>query len=110
MARIGEITKQPADAGERIDGWILISRSNFAAENNMPIENGSHRIGDGIIHIIAFDKHRIETRDGTFPAEISGAFEKLWHHRKNRRGISLRRRRLARGETHFPLSHGKTCD
>ena len=76
----------------------------------MSVQDTSHGIRYGFIMIPAFDQNRKKPGDRSVASARAGALEKLRQLGEDCRGIAFARRRFARGQPDFPLSHGKSGD
>jgi len=72
-----DIADESADAFEDIDSGKVIGGREASGEDNVTVENTANGIGDGFIHVVAFDEDGIKSGDG---AAVGGAgsFEKFW--------------------------------
>ena len=75
----------------------------------MAVENGTDRIGDRVVHVVAFNQYGVEGRDASL-LELAGTLEQTRQQRKDRRRVTLRRRRLACRKPDLALRHGKARD
>ena len=79
-----------------------------AFENDVAVERAADVVGDGIVVIVAVDKHGEHARDraGAFLAG-TGTLEKLRQVAEDTRRIAARDRRLARSQGHIAGGMGK---
>src|SRR5262249_15738957 len=78
-------------------------------EDHMAVENGAHRVADGLIEIVTFDEHGEEAGDGAL-GETASAFEDLRQEIEDGRRIALLPRWFPGGQANFALGHRKACD
>ena len=72
-----DIADESADAFEDIDGGKVIGGGEVSGEDNVAVENPANGIGDGFIHVVAFDEDGIESGDRAVVGG-AGAFEEFW--------------------------------
>ncbi len=53
----GELGGKPADRVQDVDCRIVSGGGKTARENDVAVEDGSGRIANGLIEVVAFDKH-----------------------------------------------------
>ena len=90
-----------------VDGRVVITGGKVTREHDVPVENGTHRVGDRLGLVISLDQHRVETGDAAAATEAPGALEQPGEQREDRRRVSLGGGRLAGGQTNLPLRHGE---
>ena len=52
------------DGRENVDGRVVVLPCKIGGEDDMAVENGADLIGHGLVHVVAGDQNRIESRDG----------------------------------------------
>ncbi len=105
VLRRGDHGHDPADGFLDVDGRIVARVGEFTWQHYVAIEDGSRRIGDGILQIVPFRQHGKKRRDGALAV---AAVARPLHQRRQfgehrgriplgRRGLTHRQRDLALG-------------
>ena len=84
----------------------MAGRGEPSGKDYMAVEDGPGRVGDGVVHVVAFDEHGVQAR---YTADFSrpGALQKARHEREDRRRVASGSGRFARGQTDLALGHAK---
>ena len=89
-----------------IDGREMPCLRQGPRQHNVPVQNGTGRIRDGVLLVITFRQHRIKRRDGADAMQaIAAALHQLRQLGKTGRGIPLGGRRFANRQGNFSLRH-----
>jgi hypothetical protein len=87
----------------------MILRRQLARQNDVAVEDGAHRVADGLVEIVAFHQHGEEAGDGAaakFPARSKILGQQI----ENRRRVAFLAGRLAGRQPDFALRHGQARD
>ncbi len=52
-----------ADAGQDIDAGIVVAPGQFPRQDDVAVQERTHGVGDGVIHVVAFDQDSVEAGD-----------------------------------------------
>jgi len=56
---------EPADGVQNVDGRIVILGRELSRKDDVAVENGAHRVADGLVEIVALHQHGKEAGDGS---------------------------------------------
>ena len=71
-----------------VDGRVVALRRQLARQNDVAVQNGAHRVADGLVEIVALHQHREEAGNGA-AAEIAGALQHLGQQVETPKACSL---------------------
>ena len=109
MLGVGHIVGRPADGVKHVDGRVMPLLGQLPGQLDVAIEHAPAGVGDRLIHVAAFDQHRVEAGDRAV-LRPAGALQQRGQHREHARRITPRRRRLARGQPDLPLGVAEARD
>jgi hypothetical protein len=104
-----QCAEQTADTLQHVDGWIVVLLGQRSRKNDVAVQDAAHRVGDRVLHVVAFGEHGVQTGD-TAAVGHASPLQQPRQHREHRRWIPTRDRRLAYGESNFALGHGEASD
>jgi hypothetical protein len=87
MVRRYDAVHDPRKGRRGIDSGVAAAGGDHPIENDVSIEDASHLVGDGLIHVAPLDQNRVDGRDGTTGA-LARSLEETRKHREHTRGIS----------------------
>ena len=88
--------------------WINAAFGDVPGQHDVPIQNGTGRIHNGIVLFVAFSQHGVKAGDRPAAADTgTGSFHQLGKTGENRWRITFRRGRLPDSQSDLPLGMGE---